>query len=174
MATAKSISEDDLLSLNPQAFWRLAEIRSEQECWPWIGARTEKGYGRFRLGGQTHKAHRVAFAIGKNTGLPGVVMVCHRCDNAGCVNPAHLFIGLALDNNRDARRKGRGVSPLSELNGKCKLTDAQVKHVLNSKATGAMMARELRVSESLISMIRSRRRRKMVGGAGLEPATPAM
>lgn len=42
---------------------------------------------------------------------PRHVFVCHTCDNPPCVNPAHLFLGTAQDNNRDAARKGRKVGP---------------------------------------------------------------
>ncbi len=48
--------------------------------------------------------------------------VLHRCDNPGCVNPAHLFLGTASDNvtdkvmkDRQAKGSGHGMAILSEM-----------------------------------------------------------
>ena len=78
------------------------------ECWPWSGGTDRQGYGHFGLGGKTIQAHRFAFWF--TAGIePGDLCVCHSCDNPGCVNPAHLWLGTHKENMVDASKKGRLV-----------------------------------------------------------------
>jgi len=67
------------------------------------------GYGAYR----GIDAHRYSYTIHKGE-IPAGLWVLHNCpagDNPSCVNPEHLYLGTALDNNRDTQRKGRGNPP---------------------------------------------------------------
>lgn len=93
-----------------QRFAKLVDKRGPDECWLWLGSRVGAGYGRFRLGGAKEgypEAHRYAWEQANGRPVPSGMFVCHSCDNPSCVNPAHLWIGSATDNNLDRDTKGR-------------------------------------------------------------------
>lgn len=85
----------------------MEKVEITPTCWNWIGAKDDKGYGRFYFNktGQMELAHRVVWWI-ENHELP-TLDTCHHCDNPSCVNPDHLFQGTAKDNLQDMARKGR-------------------------------------------------------------------
>jgi hypothetical protein len=85
---------------------------TESGCWEWTGP-TRRNYGHFlrwidekRTMGKVHRFSYEYFNNVSRESMKGL-FVCHTCDNPICVNPAHLFLGTALDNNRDKVKKGR-------------------------------------------------------------------
>lgn len=93
-------------------FWVKVERGGEDACWQWLARKHEGGYGDFRLGGGHVRAHRFSYELAHGA-IPKGMFVLHRCDNPGCVNPSHLFLGTFEDNSSDMVSKGRGRGRLS-------------------------------------------------------------
>lgn len=85
-------------------------------CWEWLAGKSGgSGYGAFgmMLPGKSGymvsvQAHRAAWMIYCGP-IPEGMCVCHHCDNPGCVNPDHLFLGTRKDNTQDMIAKGRHI-----------------------------------------------------------------
>jgi hypothetical protein len=89
-----------------ERFWEKVAVGEPDQCWEWTSAKIPVGYGQFFLQGKPRYAHRVAFEMTKGE-VPPEMNVLHTCDNPGCCNPDHLWLGTQQDNVRDMMQKGR-------------------------------------------------------------------
>lgn len=113
-----------------ERFWEKVEIGSAEACWNWTAATDRFGRGRFKWNGTTGYAPRFAFEQHFHE-IPEGLFVLHTCDNPGCCNPAHLFLGTLEDNNRDREAKGRGADVRGSKNPAAKITEAVAQQIVN-------------------------------------------
>ncbi len=127
-------------------------------CWEWQMSVNSRGYGRFRVGRFVERAHRVSYRIHKGP-IPKGMLVCHSCDNPGCVNPEHLWLGTPQGNMDDMIGKGRQrwVGQGGASNPRAVLSEKQAKEVIELIAAGLdnkTIAARYGVSHGSISNIR--------------------
>lgn len=106
---AKDIPE--LLPSDRNRLARMIDRRGPEECWPWLGAKSGFGYGRFKIDGRLFSPHRLIYADAhgpiENVQEHHGSVVMHTCDNPACCNPAHLRLGRQVANVADMIAKGR-------------------------------------------------------------------
>lgn len=120
-------------------FFASIDTQDPSTCWNWTGPK-QIGYGFLQVGKRDgpnyfyERAHRFSFRIFNNVALSEKEFICHRCDNPSCVNPAHLFLGTALDNMRDKVKKERHA--WGEKSKRGHLTEKDVKEIFALKRQG--------------------------------------
>lgn len=121
-------------------------------CWIWLGAISGDGYGKFKADGRQHRAHRISYKL-RYGEFNSDFMVCHKCDNALCVNPDHLFLGSAKDNSSDMVAKGRSTKGRLPVNSK--INTETVLGIFNSPGTHLSIADKFDVCRATVSAIKS-------------------
>ena len=82
------------------AFWAKVKRGAPDECWSWLGFKRSTGHGLTSYKGMMMHASRKAWILTHGS-IPGDLCVNHRCDNAACCNPDHLYLGTRADNMID-------------------------------------------------------------------------
>lgn len=135
-----------------ERFWE--KVDKSGECWTWRASRTAHGYGQFmNAESKLELAHRAAYRL--TYAAPGVMRVCHRCDNPACVRPDHLFLGDAAANSADMVAKGRSTRGVKSASAK--LTENDVRAIRADNRPQHEIAAEYGVHLCTISSIRTRR-----------------
>lgn len=158
MARASMIySEQECFDLlqrpNNRARWeRMHMPEPNSGCWLWLAAVGLSGHGQFFLADNRGKrgliaAHRAGWMIHVGP-IPAGLLVCHKCDNPGCVNPGHHFLGTHIDNSLDMVAKGRNFVPNTQgvNNPAARLTEVEVMHIRTSGLPYSVLAKQLGVS----------------------------
>lgn len=158
------LAEEELLR-NPHTrpfldrFWAKVDKSNTDKCWPFVGQLIPSGYGLFIFHLKSKirpgwRAHRMSYLIAHGE-IRQDLVICHRCDNPPCCNPAHLFQGTDKENYWDARKKNR--IPMGTQRYNTLLNEQQVREIrakwIPNKYTQPMLAKEYNVTRSCIQDI---------------------
>ena len=132
-------------------------------CLSWTASRFHNGYGRLYFArGKVWATHRLAWLFA-NGEIPDGLDVLHKCDNPGCVNVEHLFLGTQFDNMKDCAAKGRNTAqlhperrPRGSANGASKLSESDVMAMRGSSEPNRVWAKRLGIRASSVWRIRQR------------------
>jgi len=128
-------------------------------CVHWTGNHSDKGYAKLDWKGRSRRAHRLAWEAA-NGPIPPGLCVLHRCDNPGCVNIEHLWLGTQLENIADREAKNRrGAMPdnAGSRNGMARLSEQQVREIRASPERQYVLAERYGISQGAVSNICNQR-----------------
>lgn len=141
-----------------ERFFEKIDVKGPDDCWLWKGSKDQKGYGIFRdTPAHTIRSHRYMYMLELGE-IPEKMLICHKCDNPSCVNPAHLFIGTDADNMIDMVKKNRHSS--GKWDNKLRVDD--ILDVRASNRSRKELAKFYGVSVSAIEMIKMRKNWKHI------------
>jgi len=110
------------------------------------------GYPKFKRNGKDWIMSRYIYT--QNFGeIPKGLVIRHKCDNTGCINPEHLELGTVSENNKDLAIRFRASQ--GEEHKDSKLKEYQVVEIFKSKLPSTKLSKIYNVSHQSISNIRN-------------------
>ena len=145
--------------------WAKVDRRGPDECWPWLGATNNCGYGvMFAARGEVVRVHRAVYELEKGP-IPAGKLILHRCHTRNCCNPRHLRPGTHRENMVDMVKTGRNEKVR-------KLTDDQVFEIVKLRAERKLPYKTIglmfNVTGQAISLICRGKTYSWLTGIGLE------
>lgn len=151
----------------PEHFWSRVAVKGEDECWEWLGSKTNSRYGSLHWNDKTVQAHRVAAYLNglitaphtgrRRTDPVSKFSVLHKCDNRLCCNPTHLEVGDYTKNQCDAYARARREQPKGMHHTNAKLTNEQAQEIREIYGLGNIrqidIAKKYGTSQYSISLI---------------------
>ena len=120
-------------------------------CWEWTAGKSKGKYGSVYCDGKFYKAHRVMYEL-MVAKIPVGMLCLHNCNNPGCINPDHLYIGTHEDNMLDVVISGSQIQSTAKvriLNADKVREIRSLRWTMSQQAIGKMFG----VSQSTISQI---------------------
>lgn len=129
-------SNDSTVPDPPDKPWtQLAKQRSIIEpngCWRWQGATRDGGYAVVYPNNRQKRLTRLV--LEERLGVPLLQHALHRCANAWCVNPEHLYAGDDRDNAFDVFAHGKVLT--GHLHHAAKATSEKVEKAKQLREAG--------------------------------------
>jgi hypothetical protein len=118
-------------------FWDKVAKGKDTDCWPWQGFRKASGHGLTSYKSEPIHASRKAYILTHGP-ISSDICINHRCDNAACCNPSHLYPGTRKDNMID--RWGKVAPNYRMATGRSRvLTDEQIEKLWQMRREGAKL-----------------------------------
>lgn len=126
-------------------------------CLIWTHGKDADGYGVIWNNRKQVRAHRVSWVIAYGA-IPRGKMVLHKCPGKhrrDCVEPTHLYLGVARSNSHDMIANNTRL--IGVRNKRAKLNDHIVRAIRASDATHVALAKQYGVTPSAIMFVRQRK-----------------
>ena len=146
----KNIADSD--DFQDRLWSHISDI-DEKDCYNCDLKQNEDGHCRIQLGKRLPYAHRVSLYIATKK-HPLNLKACHRCNNAKCINPDHLYWGTDSQNMID--RLTAGNHPKQIISAEQALEIRDYKGPLTQKKLGEKFG----VSRQTVGSIKSGKRWK--------------